>query len=227
MHIPDGFIDLPTSVGAGLVAATGVAVSLRKAADDDLESRVAMTGLVAAFVFAAQMLNFPVASGTSGHLLGGLLAAVLVGPWLGSLALTVVVVVQCLLFADGGVSALGLNIINMAFVPAFVGYGTFRACRVVLPRSRAGVLAATTLAAWLSVVLASLAFTVEYALGGNDAVGVGTVAAAMVGVHSVIGIGEAVITALTVGAVLSARPDLVAGARDLMRGPEPVLGVPA
>ena len=157
--------------------------------------------------------------------MGGLLAAVLVGPWLGSLALTVVLVVQCLLFADGGVSALGLNIINMAFVPAFIGYGLFRMWRVVLPRSRGGVLGATALSAWLSVVLASLAFTVEYAIGGNDAVGVGTVAAAMVGVHSLIGIGEAVITVLTVGAVLSARPDLVAGARDLLSGREPVVEV--
>jgi len=159
------------------------------------------------------MLNFPVASGTSGHLLGGLLAAVLVGPWLGSLAVTVVLTVQCLLFADGGVSALGLNVINMAIVPAFVGYGLFWLARRLLPTTRVGVLVATAFAAFTSVVLASVAFTLEYAIGGSGAVPVAPVAGAMVGVHVLIGIGEAVITTLTVGAVLATRPDLVFGAR--------------
>jgi cobalt/nickel transport system permease protein len=213
MHIPDGFIDAPTSVGAGLVAAGAVAVSLRRAGDSVIESQGPMTGLVAAFVFAAQMLNFPVASGTSGHVLGGLLAAVLVGPWLGSLAVTVVLTVQCLLFADGGVSALGLNVINMAIVPAFVGYGLFWLARRVLPATRVGVLMATAFAAFTSVVLASVAFTLEYAIGGSGAAPVAMVAGAMIGVHVLIGIGEAVITTLTVGAVLATRPDLVFGAR--------------
>lgn len=215
MHIPDGFIDGPTSLGAAVLATGGVSIALRKAGEDVLESRAAMTGLVAAFVFAAQMLNFPVASGTSGHLLGGLLAAVLVGPWLGSLAVTVVLVVQCLLFADGGISALGLNIINMAFIPAFVAYGLFLLARRLLPATRSGVLTATALASFLSVALASLAFVVEYAIGGSDAVSLSTVAAAMVSVHLLIGIGEAVITTLTIGAVLATRPDLVHGASDL------------
>jgi cobalt/nickel transport system permease protein len=185
-----------------------------------------MTGLVAAFVFAAQMLNFPVAGGTSGHLLGGLLAAVLVGPWLGALALSVVLGVQALLFADGGLSALGLNIVNMALVPTLLGYGLFWLCRRVLPRTRQGVLAATAAAAFASVLLAALAFTVEYALGGNDAVSIGTVATAMVGVHVLIGLGEAAITTLTVGAVLATRPDLVAGARDVVRAPALVAAAP-
>jgi cobalt/nickel transport system permease protein len=193
----------------------GVGLALRQAGDGDLAARAPLTGLVAAFIFAAQMLNFPVATGTSGHLLGGLLAAVLVGPWLGSLAVTTVLVVQSLLFADGGVSALGLNIINMAFVPAFVGYGLFAVARRVLPATRSGVLAATAVAAFCSVVLASIAFTVEYGLGGNGAAPIGTVAAAMVGVHVLIGVGEAIITTLTVGAVLASRPDLVYGACDL------------
>jgi cobalt/nickel transport system permease protein len=218
MHIPDGFIDGPTSAVAGLVAAGGIAVALRKAGEDALESRAAMTGLVAAFVFAAQMLNFPVASGTSGHLLGGLLAAVLVGPWLGSLAVSVVLVVQCLLFADGGISALGLNIVNMAFVPTFVAYGLFLVARRLAPSTRTGVLAATAVAALASVVLASLAFVVEYAVGGTGAVPIGTLATAMVGVHVLIGIGEAVITTLTVGAVLATRPDLVYGAPEVSAG---------
>jgi cobalt/nickel transport system permease protein len=215
MHIPDGFIDAPTSLAAGAVAAGGIGLSLRRAGREVLESRAALTGLVAAFVFAAQMLNFPVASGTSGHVLGGVLAAVLVGPWLGSLAVTIVLVVQCLLFADGGVSALGLNIINMALIPAYGGYAVFWLVRWVGPRSHAGVAAATAVAAFASVVAASLAFAFEYAWGGNGAVPVTTVAGAMVGVHVVIGIGEAAISALTVGAVLSVRPDLVYGAAHL------------
>lgn len=217
MHIPDGFIDAPTSVAAGVVAAAGVGVSLRRAGRSVVESQAALTGLVAAFLFAAQMLNFPVASGTSGHVLGGLLAAVLVGPWLGSLAVTVVLVVQCLLFADGGISALGLNVINMALIPAFGGYAVFWLVRRVLPRTKGGVVASTAIAAFVSVMAASLAFALEYAIGGNEAVPVATVAAAMVGVHVFIGIGEAVISALTVGAVMSVRPDLVYGAADLRR----------
>lgn len=217
MHIPDGFIDAPTSVVAGAVALGGVVGSLRMAGRDTLDARAPMTGLVAAFIFAAQMLNFPVAGGTSGHLLGGLLAAVLVGPWLGALALTIVLVVQSLLFADGGVSALGLNIINMAFVPAFVGYGLFWLVARVMPRSRFGVLSATAVASLVSVVLAAVMFTVEYAIGGNGAASIGTVAIAMIGVHVVIGIGEAIISTLTVGAVLASRPDLVYGVAHLPR----------
>ena len=217
MHIPDGFVDAPVSLAAGAIAIGGVAIALRQAGKDDLAARAPMTGLVAAFIFAAQMVNFPVASGTSGHLLGGLLAAVLVGPWLGSLAVTTVLVVQCLLFADGGVSALGLNVVNMAFIPTFVGYGLFVLVRRVVPATRTGVLAATAVAALASVALASLGFTIEYALGGNGAAPVGAVAVAMVAVHVVIGIGEAVITTLTVGAVLASRPDLVHGARDVER----------
>jgi cobalt/nickel transport system permease protein len=227
LHIPDGLIDAPTSVGAGVVAAGGIAVALRKAGEDTLQSRAPMTGLVAAFIFAAQMVNFPVVSGTSGHLLGGLLAAVLVGPWLGSLAVSVVLAVQCLLFADGGVSALGLNIVLMAFIPAFLGYGLFLLARHVLARTRSGVLAATGLAAFSSVVLASIGFTIAYALGGNDAVSVARVGAAMIGVHALIGIGEAVITTLTVGAVLASRPDLVYGAKDLPVLPHGLVPEPA
>jgi cobalt/nickel transport system permease protein len=217
VHIPDGFLDTTTSVAAGVVAAAAVAAAVKHAGRETLDARAPMTGLVAAFVFAAQMINFPVAGGTSGHLLGGLLAAVLVGPWLGALALTVVVVVQALLFADGGVSAIGLNVINMAFVPAFLGYGIFRLARMVLPASRIGVLASTAVAAFTSVVLSALAFTLEYALGGNDAAPLTTVAGAMVGVHVLIGIGEAAISTLTVGAVLGTRADLVYGARDLRK----------
>ena len=134
---------------------------------------IPVVGLAAAFVFAAQMLNFPVASGTSGHLLGGVLAAVLVGPSAGALAVTVVLVVQALLFADGGLSALGLNVVNMALVGAFAGYGVFLVVRRLLGRSATIVALAAGLAAFAAPVLAAVVFIVEYALGGNDAVSVG------------------------------------------------------
>jgi cobalt/nickel transport system permease protein len=215
MHIPDGFIDAGTSAAAGVVAAGGVALCLKKAGDALQEKQVAMAGLVSAFIFAVQMLNFPVASGTSGHLLGGLLAAVLVGPWVGALCVSVVLFVQALVFADGGLSALGLNILNMALVTALGGYLVFRAIRAIAPRTKGGVVFASGLAGACSVVLSSLAFTLEYAIGGTGGASVTTVFGAMVGVHTLIGIGEGIITALTVGVVLAVRPDLVYGASDL------------
>jgi cobalt/nickel transport system permease protein len=221
VHIPDGFIDAPTSLAAGAVAVGVLAVSVRRSGEMLEDKEAPLAGLVAAFVFAVQMLNFPVAGGTSGHLLGGLLAAVLVGPYMGALCVSVVLVVQALLFADGGLSALGLNVGNMAIVGAFAGYGIFLLARWLLPRTRGGVVAASAVAAFASVVLASAAFSVEYAIGGAGGASPARVAAAMVGTHVLIGIGEALITAMTVGAVLAVRPDLVYGARKLAGGAEP------
>jgi cobalt/nickel transport system permease protein len=215
VHIPDGFINATTSVGAGAVAAGGIGVSLGRAARTLQERQAPLAGLVAAYLFAVQMLNFPVAAGTSGHLLGGVLAAVLVGPWAGAICVAVVLVVQSLLFADGGLTALGLNITNMAIVGVFGGWAVFSLLRRVLPATRTSVVAASGIAAGVSVVLAASAFVVEYAIGGTGGASVGTVLAAMVGVHTLIGIGEGIITALTVGAVLRVRPDLVHGAADL------------
>jgi cobalt/nickel transport system permease protein len=215
LHIPDGFINAGTSLGAGVISVGALGVSLRRARETLAEKQVPLAGLTAAFIFAVQMLNFPVAAGTSGHLIGGVLAAVLVGPWVGTICIAVVLVVQAL-FADGGLTALGLNILNMGVVGCMGGSLIFTAMRRILPASRAGVLTATAVAAWASVVLASIAFTIEYALGGSGGVSIGTVFGAMVGVHALIGIGEAVITTLTVGAVLASRPDLVHGARDLL-----------
>jgi cobalt/nickel transport system permease protein len=214
VHIPDGFINAPTSLAAGAVAAGGVGVSLRRAAQTLQDKQAPLAGLIAAYIFAVQMLNFPVAAGTSGHLLGGCLAAVLVGPWAGALCVSVVLLVQAL-FADGGLSALGLNIVNMALVTAWGGYAGFLLLRRALPATRTGATISAGVAAGISVVLASLAFVVEYAVGGNGGASVGTVIAAMVGVHTLIGIGEGIITALTVGVVLGVRPDLVYGAADL------------
>lgn len=217
MHVPDGFIDAPTSAAAGAVAAAAVAVSLRGARRELDERTAPLAGLVAAFIFAVQMLNFPVAAGTSGHLLGGALAAILVGPYTGVLCVSVVLLMQGILFADGGLTALGVNITVMGCVTTVVAYAVFRGLVKVLPRTRRSVTAASFVAAVLSVPAAALAFTLIYAVGGTTDVAIGKVATAMVGVHVLIGIGEAAITALTVGAVIAVRPDLVYGARGLQQ----------
>ncbi|GAA4078615.1 energy-coupling factor ABC transporter permease [Streptomyces shaanxiensis] len=215
MHVPDGFIDAPTSVATGVVAAAAVAVSLRGARRELDERTAPLAGLVAAFIFAVQMLNFPVAAGTSGHLLGGALAAILVGPYTGVLVISVVLLMQGILFADGGLTALGVNITCMGIVTVVVAYGLFRGLVKILPRTRRSVTAASFVAAIASVPASALVFTALYAVGGTTDVSIGKVATAMVGVHILIGIGEAAITALTVGAVIAVRPDLVYGARDL------------
>lgn len=220
MHIPDGFIDAPVSAAAGVVAIAGIGLCLRRASRE-LDDRTApMAGLVAVFIFAVQMLNFPVAAGTSGHLLGGALAAILVGPYTGALAVSVVLIVQALMFADGGLSALGLNIVNMAFVTVAVAWPVFRGLARALPRRRPVWVGAAFVAGLAAVPAAALAFTAEYALGGTGTFAVGSVLAAMTGTHVLIGIGEGLITALTVGAVLAVRPDLVLGVRDLLPRPE-------
>ncbi len=195
-------------------ASRGVSAGPRSLEDREIP----VVGLTVAFVFAAQMLNFPVANGTSGHLLGGVLAAVLVGPWAGALAVTVVLGIQALVFADGGLSALGLNTVNMALIGAIFGYAIFAALRRLPWLSRRGhassVTIAAGIAAGLAPVLAAVAFTFQYAVGGNGAASVGTVLASVVGVHVLIGIGEGVITATAVSTVMATRPDLVYGATD-------------
>jgi cobalt/nickel transport system permease protein len=216
VHVPDGFLDAPTSVATGVVAATGVAVALR-GARRELDDRTApMAGLVATFVFAAQMINFPVGAGTSGHLMGGALAAVLVGPWSAVLCLSVVLGVQALLMADGGITALGTNITLIGLVTVVVGWGVFVALRRVLPARTAVVAPAAAVGAFLSVPVAALVFTALFAVGGNAPVDVRAVAVAMLGWHTVIGLGEAVVTGLVVGSVIAVRPDLVHGARPLL-----------
>ena len=217
MHAPDGFLNAGTAVATGAVSVGAVGASLRQMRVTLKDKQVPLAGLAAAFVFAAQMFNFPVAAGTTGHLLGGALAAVLLGPFTGAVVVTVVVVVQALAFADGGLTALGANVLNMAVVTAFGGYGVFRLLRRVLPANASGVVVATGVAAGLSVPLSAMAFTVEWLFGATAPVPFDTVFGAMVGVHLLIGIGEGVISALAVGAVLAARPDLVHGARDLTR----------
>jgi cobalt/nickel transport system permease protein len=215
VHVPDGFLDVPTSIATGAVAAGAVGIALQRAEREVKEAGPVLAGLTAAFVFATQMVNFPVGPGTSGHLMGGALAAVLVGPWTGVLCLTVVLVLQALLFADGGLTALGTNITLMGLTTVLVGYLVTRALLAVLPRRTGSVVPAAAAGAFVSVPAAALVFVGLYTAGGVVDIGLGTLAAAMLGWHTLIGLGEAAITAAVVGAVVVARPDLVFVARHL------------
>ena len=230
MHIPDGFINAPVSIAAGALAVGAIAVSLRGARTEVTEASAPMAGLTAVFVFAAQMVNFPVAAGTSGHLIGAALAAILIGPYAAVLAMTVVLTVQALVFADGGLSALGLNLVNLAVLAVVAGWFTFRGVMWLVARqgtrrgerrlggevrrpspTRVGV--AAGVAGFVSVLAAASGFIVEFVVGGNVPLTAETVAAAMLGVHAVIGVGEGLITALVVSAIVAVRPDLVYGLR--------------
>jgi cobalt/nickel transport system permease protein len=209
MHMSDGLLNVSTSILFGAVAVVGLAVAVA-GARRDLDDRTApMAGLVAAFIFAVQMLNFPVLPGVSGHLLGGALAAILVGPFAGALCVTIVLVLQSLLFADGGLTALGANVTNMALIGTAVGYLVAVLLRKFATSGKGGLVVVAFVAAFVNTVVASLGFVLEFAIGGDPAFALGGVAGTVVGVHCLIGIGEGIITALTVGAVAAARPDLV------------------
>ena len=214
MHMSDGIVDAPISVLFGVVALAALAVCVWKARTELDERTVPLAGLVAAFIFAVQMVNFPILPGVSGHLLGGALAAILVGPYAGALCVSIVLVVQALLFADGGVTALGTNVTNMAVIGVAAGYGTATLLYRLARRKNSdlavplvGVIAFVS--ALLGTVCAAMGFVAEYALGGAATTALGTVAAYMFGTHVLIGVGEGIITALTVMAVVRARPDLV------------------
>jgi cobalt/nickel transport system permease protein len=215
MHAPDGFLNAGTAVATGALSAGTIGASLRRARARLMDKQVPLAGLAAAFIFAAQMFNFPVAAGTTGHLLGGALAAILLGPSVGSIVVAVVIVVQALAFADGGLTALGYNILDMAIVTSFGGYALFRGFRKLMPKTTGGVMAATGLSSALSVVLAAMTFSLLWLFGATAPVPFDKVFASMVGVHALIGIGEGVLSALAVGAVIASRPDLVYGIRDM------------
>jgi cobalt/nickel transport system permease protein len=227
MHVPDGFLDVPTSLATAGVATAGVAAALRGSRRELDERTAPMAGLVAAFVFAAQMLNFPVGAGTSGHVLGGALAAVLVGPWTGMLCLSVVLIVQALLFADGGITALGTNITLMAVVAVAVGWLVFRGAQRLLPDTTGWVAPAAAVGAFASVPCTAAVFTVLYAVGGTAPIPFDGLLTAMLGWHTLIGLGEAVITGLTVASITAVRPDLVYGARRALRRRALVVRTPA
>ena len=211
MHIPDGFIDVPTSAAFAGASALAVAGAVKGARKQLSEQSAPLAGLTAVFIFAVQMLNFPVAAGTSGHLIGAALAMVLVGPYAATLALVVVLIIQAFLFADGGLTALGLSIFNMAVISVWVSFGVFMLLKKIFPKTKSWLVIATFVSALISVPAAAIGFVIQYAIGANATFSVGTVLNAMVGTHILIGIGEAIITALTVSAVLASRSDLVFG----------------
>jgi cobalt/nickel transport system permease protein len=215
MHVPDGFLNAQTSVATGMVAATAVTVALRRSRIELDERSAPLAGLTAAFIFAVQMLNFPVGIGTSGHLMGGALAAALVGPWTAVLCLSVVLVVQALLFADGGLTALGTNMALMAVVTVAVGWAVAKLVLALLPKRTAAVIPATVIGALVSVPAAAGVFVLLYEVGGEASLPIGALVVSMLGWHTLIGIGEAVITGLVVAAVVAVRPDLVYAARGL------------
>ncbi|MEV0902824.1 energy-coupling factor ABC transporter permease [Actinoplanes sp. NPDC049802] len=224
MHIANGIVNGPVSAIFIVVAAVGLAFCVRRA-KIDLDDRLApMAGLVAAFIFAVQMLNFQVLPGVSGHLLGGTLAVILVGPYVGALCVSTVLIVQCLLFADGGLTALGLNITNMALLGAAAAYLLVAGLLRVLPKNPAGLGATALIASIAGVVIASMGFVVQYALGGTTELSLGAIAATMAGVHTLIGIGEGLIAAVTVVTVARVRPDLVYALRHF-RKPAPAKAV--
>ncbi|GAB3138702.1 hypothetical protein GCM10027290_06560 [Micromonospora sonneratiae] len=212
MHISNGIIDGPVAAAFAVFALVVLALCVIRGRND-LDDRLApMAGLVAAFIFAVQMLNFPIFTGAvSGHLLGGALAAALVGPWVGALCVAVVLVVQSLVFGDGGVAMLGLNITNMAIFGTAAAYLLIALLVRILPRTPTGVAIAAFVASVVSVVIASQGFILQYWLGGTTDVGntLGGLAGTMAGVHLLIGIGEGLIAATTVATVAKVRPDLV------------------
>jgi cobalt/nickel transport system permease protein len=207
MHIPDGFLSNEFAAACAVPAAAAVAYGMRRANVDLDDRRVPLLGVTAAFVFAAQMLNFPVAGGTSGHFLGAAFAAVLLGPWLACLVLAVVLAVQAFVFADGGITALGANVLNMGVVGGVLVGGLMVAARRALPATRGALLGVTAGGAWLAVMAGATACALQLAISGT--VPLGTVLPAMLGVHAIIGVGEAVITVAAVSAVLATRPDLL------------------
>ncbi len=213
MHIPDGFLSGPVNLAGYAVSASVVGVALARARRTLDERQTPMLGVTAAFVFAAQMLNFPILGGTSGHFLGAALAAILLGPLNACLVMALVLIVQCFGFGDGGLTAVGSNLFNMGVIGVMCAWLVFVALKRLRPDSRAMTLAAAAAASWCSVVAAAAACAAELAISGTAPLIV--VMPAMVGVHALTGIGEAVITVAALSLVLETRPDLLSFSRPL------------
>ena len=209
MHVPDGFINVQVSAATGLISFATLWQYIRNAKDLVADRLIALTGMMSALIFVLQMINFPVAAGTSGHLLGGALAVVVLGPSLGIICISIVVIIQSLLFADGGLSALGINVLNMAIVTSTVGWFAISTWKRVFGDEKFSIISGSVVAGILSVIFSSIAFVLEYALGGTVSVPLGSVLLAMISTHLLIGIGEGVITALIVSLLLRVRSDLV------------------
>lgn len=208
MHIPDGFLSLPTSASLIGVSGASLGLSVWKTTKELAEKQVPLLAVTAAFIFAAQMLNFPVAVGTSGHFLGAVLAAILLGPYASFIVMTIVLLLQALIFKDGGLLALGANVFNMAFAGGLISGWLFIGIKKILPKTKSVFLVLTGIIAWLSVMLASFACSVELSVSGTFEFAPVTIS--MLSVHAIIGVGEAIITVIVVSIVLNVRPDLVA-----------------
>ena len=206
MHIPDGFLSANTWIPAWVISIGGLGYCFKGLSGTLKDKIVPLMGVISAFVFAAQMLNFPIAGGTSGHLLGGVLAAVLLGPLAGAIVIALVLIVQCVIFQDGGLTALGANILNMSFIGTIGGYLIYNVTRKAVGGNK-GIIAGSTVAAWISVIAVSCICAVELAISGTSPLKV--VLPVMAGVHILIGAGEAIITSLVIGFVLKTRPDLI------------------
>lgn len=209
MHIPDNFLSAPVSLVFWVVTAACVALALRRTERTLDDRQVPLMGVMAACIFAAQMLNFPVAGGTSGHLLGGALAAIVLGPAAGVLVMTCVIALQALLFADGGIVVMGANIFNMGILTAVLGVLVFRALLAVLGNKRWSMAVAGFVAAWVSVMVGAFAASLQLITSGTAAASV--VLPAMLGVHALIGSGEGLITAAALSFLLATRPDMLPG----------------
>jgi len=209
MHVPDGFMNVTMSAATGVISFGTLWAYIRSAKDLIADKFIALTGMMSALIFVLQMINFPVAAGTSGHLLGGALAVIVLGPRLGLICLSVVVIIQSLLFADGGLSALGVNVLNMAIVTTTTSWFIVKYWIKFIGKNKTSIVNVSVLAGILSVVFSSIAFTIQYAIGGTISIPVGTVLIAMVTTHLIIGLGEGVITALIITLLMRVRPDLV------------------
>jgi cobalt/nickel transport system permease protein len=206
MHIPDGFIDLKTAVSTAVVSAGVLGAAIYKVKSYFKAKVIALMGLMSALIFALQMINFPILGGTSGHLLGGTLAAIVLGPNAGAIVIAVVLIVQAFIFMDGGVIALGANIFNMAIIGV---YGSYLIYWLIgkISKKRTIFLISVAVASWLSVVIASFFAALELGISGTYALGI--TLKAMVGVHMIIGIGEVVITVAVIAFINKIRPDLI------------------
>lgn len=207
LHIPDGFLSAPVSIVGWILAVIIIGYALRQTREHLGERQIPILGVLAAFIFAAQAINFPVAGGTSGHMLGGALAAIVLGPWSAVLVMTAVIGLQALLFQDGGLLVMGWNIVNMGVLTILTGSLVYRFLNGGLGRNRTSLIVGGAVGAWLSVEIAALATTVELAASGTTPLNIGL--PAMLGVHALIGIGEAIITVGALLLIYSTRPDLL------------------
>jgi len=190
MHLPDGFLSFPVTIATAATAVSGISLAIKKLKKKMADRLIPQMAVLAAFIFAAQMFNFPIGGGTSGHLLGALIAAVLLGPFAASIILTCVLIIQCLIFQDGGLLALGANITNMALIGVYSGYFVYIALRKTNDKI------AIFVASWASVVSASFACASELFLSGTAPANV--LFPAMIGIHAIIGMGEGIISIIVV-----------------------------